>query len=216
LPSIVRMHHTADYVMKLPCQPGRSSARDLHREARSANPPIAERHYQPAAPKKKHHRHHHRLVLQPFSATTLVAIRCFASYGRPISRFILPLAPRPTLLRHTANSSLSTRIPTTPLLSLHQCRPYSSETDNAMTPAELQIASLLSSPDSPVSPTTSLLVRDVSGGCGSMYAIDIASTKFRGLSLLQQQRLVTRTLGDKVKEWHGVQIRTSVPAEGDN
>jgi stress-induced morphogen len=85
-----------------------------------------------------------------------------------------------------------------------------------MTPAELQIASLLSSPDSPVSPTTSLLVRDVSGGCGSMYAIDIASTKFRGLSLLQQQRLVTRTLGDKVKEWHGVQIRTSVPAEGDN
>ena len=130
----------------------------------------------------------------------------------------LPLAPRPTLFRHTANSSLSTRIPTTtPPLSLHQRRPYSSsETDNAMTPAELQIASLLSSPDSPVSPTTSLLVRDVSGGCGSMYAIDIASTKFRGLSLLQQQRLVTRTLGDKVKEWHGVQIRTSVPAEGEN
>lgn len=84
-----------------------------------------------------------------------------------------------------------------------------------MTPEELSIASLLSSSSSPLSPTTSLLVRDVSGGCGSMYAIEVATTKFKGLSLLQQQRLVTRTLGDKVKEWHGVQIRTSVPEEGD-
>lgn len=83
-----------------------------------------------------------------------------------------------------------------------------------MTPAELQIAALLSAPDSPLSPTAALVVRDVSGGCGSMYAIEVASSKFRGLSLLQQQRLVTRTLGDKVKEWHGVQIRTSVPEEG--
>lgn len=103
---------------------------------------------------------------------------------------------------------------TTPLLRTPVLlrRRYTTE---AMTPAELSIASLLSAPTSPLSPTTSLLVRDVSGGCGSMYAIDVASPKFRGLSLLQQQRLVTKTLGDKVKEWHGVQIRTSVPAEGE-
>lgn len=79
-----------------------------------------------------------------------------------------------------------------------------------MSDAESSIAALLSS-DPSLSPATSLLVRDVSGGCGSMYAIDISSPRFRGLSLLKQQRLVTKALGDKVKEWHGVQIRTSVP-----
>ena len=83
-----------------------------------------------------------------------------------------------------------------------------------MTAAERSIADQLAS-NATLSPIASLLVRDVSGGCGSMYAIDIASPKFKGLSLLQQQRLVTKTLGDKVKEWHGVQIRTSVPTEGE-
>uniref|UniRef100_A0A8H7K2V9 Bola-like protein n=1 Tax=Bionectria ochroleuca TaxID=29856 RepID=A0A8H7K2V9_BIOOC len=82
----------------------------------------------------------------------------------------------------------------------------------SMTPAELSIAEQLSSNDT-LSPTTSLLVRDVSGGCGSMYAIDIVSPKFKGKTLLAQQRLVTKALGDRVKEWHGVQIRTSVPSE---
>lgn len=79
-----------------------------------------------------------------------------------------------------------------------------------MTPTEAEIASTLSSNDA-LKPTYSVLVRDVSGGCGSMYAIDIASDKFKGKGLLQQQRLVTKALGERVKEWHGVQIRTSLP-----
>jgi stress-induced morphogen len=81
-----------------------------------------------------------------------------------------------------------------------------------MSPAETDIASVLAA-DENLRPTTSLLVRDVSGGCGSMYAIEIASPRFRGKGLLAQQRLVTRALGDRVKEWHGVQIRTTVPPE---
>lgn len=81
-----------------------------------------------------------------------------------------------------------------------------------MTPAESAIASTLSSHES-LRPTASVLVRDVSGGCGSMYAIDIASPRFRGKNLLAQQRLVNRALGDQVKQWHGLQIRTSVPPE---
>jgi stress-induced morphogen len=78
-----------------------------------------------------------------------------------------------------------------------------------MSPAESSIAALLASKLNP----TSLLVQDISGGCGSMYAIDITSAAFRGLNMLQQQRLVNGALGELVKEWHGVQIRTRVPPE---
>lgn len=55
---------------------------------------------------------------------------------------------------------------------------------------------------------TQLAVRDVSGGCGSMYAIDVTSPAFRGLGMLKQQRLVNSVLGERVKGWHGVQLRT--------
>ncbi|KAF2164704.1 hypothetical protein M409DRAFT_33717, partial [Zasmidium cellare ATCC 36951] len=58
---------------------------------------------------------------------------------------------------------------------------------------------------------TSLEVQDVSGGCGSMYAVEIASDKFKGLTLLKQHRLVKDALGEDVKQWHGFQLRTKVP-----
>ena len=75
-----------------------------------------------------------------------------------------------------------------------------------MTPAEASIAALLSEKLQP----TELLVRDVSGGCGSMYAIDIASPKFKGANMLKQQRMVNAALGDVMKQWHGVQLNTRV------
>ena len=56
-----------------------------------------------------------------------------------------------------------------------------------------------------------LEVQDISGGCGSMYGIEIVSERFRGLSMLMQQRLVNRVLGEEIKGWHGVQLRTSAP-----
>lgn len=83
------------------------------------------------------------------------------------------------------------------------------DADTGMTPAESSIAAILASKLHP----TSLLVQDISGGCGSMYAIDITSSAFRGLGMLKQQRLVNGALGDLVREWHGVQIRTRVPPE---
>ncbi|KAK4214305.1 bola protein [Rhypophila decipiens] len=58
---------------------------------------------------------------------------------------------------------------------------------------------------------TELVVKDISGGCGSMYGIDIVSEKFRGLNMLKQQRLVNAALGDLVKEWHGLQLKTRTP-----
>ncbi|KAM5351124.1 hypothetical protein ACJ41O_003847 [Fusarium nematophilum] len=77
----------------------------------------------------------------------------------------------------------------------------------SMTPAESAIADILSAKLSP----SQLLVQDVSGGCGSMYAIDITSAAFKGQTILKQQRMVNAALGDLVKGWHGVQIRTKVP-----
>ncbi|KAI3336307.1 bola-like protein [Xylariaceae sp. AK1471] len=58
---------------------------------------------------------------------------------------------------------------------------------------------------------TEIMVQDISGGCGSMYGIEISSEKFRGANMLKQQRMVNAVLGDEMKGWHGVQLRTRVP-----
>lgn len=79
----------------------------------------------------------------------------------------------------------------------------------SMTPAESAIAEILAEKLSP----SELLVQDVSGGCGSMYAIDITSAAFKGQTILKQQRMVNAALGDLVKGWHGVQIRTKIPRD---
>ncbi len=54
-------------------------------------------------------------------------------------------------------------------------------------------------------------VQDISGGCGSMYALDIVSEQFKGLPIIKQHRLVNKVLGDEIKKWHGVQLKTKAP-----
>jgi BolA-like protein 3 len=54
-------------------------------------------------------------------------------------------------------------------------------------------------------------VQDISGGCGSMYALDIVSRQFEGMTVIKQHRLVNKVLGDEMKNWHGVQMRTKAP-----
>ncbi|CAG8488246.1 10171_t:CDS:2 [Ambispora leptoticha] len=54
-----------------------------------------------------------------------------------------------------------------------------------------------------------LIVHDISGGCGDMYAIEIASSAFSELSMVKQHRLVTETLKDDIAKMHGVQLKTS-------
>lgn len=73
--------------------------------------------------------------------------------------------------------------------------------------AESHIWDLLVKDFSPVE----LVVQDISGGCGSMYGIEIASEKFRGANMLKQQRMVNAALGDLLKGWHGCQLKTRVP-----
>ncbi|KAG5717509.1 hypothetical protein E4T56_gene3522 [Termitomyces sp. T112] len=53
-------------------------------------------------------------------------------------------------------------------------------------------------------------VQDVSGGCGTFYAINISSPAFAGLSVVKQHRLVTDALKEEVPGMHGLQIKTSV------
>jgi stress-induced morphogen len=53
-----------------------------------------------------------------------------------------------------------------------------------------------------------LRVQDVSGGCGTFYAITIASKAFQGLSIVKQHQLVTDTLKREIEGIHGLQIKT--------
>ncbi len=41
-----------------------------------------------------------------------------------------------------------------------------------------------------------------------MYAIDVVSARFQGLSMIKQHRLVNQVLGEEIKGWHGVQLKT--------
>lgn len=43
-----------------------------------------------------------------------------------------------------------------------------------------------------------------------MYAIEIASPQFKGLTQLKQHRLVQGILGEDIKKWHGLQLRTKI------
>jgi len=54
-----------------------------------------------------------------------------------------------------------------------------------------------------------LHVEDISGGCGSMYAIEISSKAFKGLSVIKQHRLVNDLLQDDIKKMHGIRLKTS-------
>jgi len=118
-----------------------------------------------------------------------------------------------------------------PLSSLRPTRAYSSSplgtiSQGSSSPSStLQSLSAPSHLDSNESEIFNLLntslhpskleVKDISGGCGSMYGIEIESEQFKGLGILKQQRLVNGVLKEKMDRegWHGVQIRTKVPGQ---
>ncbi|KAF8485347.1 bola-like protein [Russula ochroleuca] len=53
-----------------------------------------------------------------------------------------------------------------------------------------------------------LLVQDVSGGCGTFYAITIASKAFKGIPVVKQHRLVNEVLKKEIEGIHGLQVKT--------
>jgi BolA-like protein 3 len=44
-----------------------------------------------------------------------------------------------------------------------------------------------------------------------MYSVAVTSEKFRGLPMIKQHRMVNEILGEQIKTWHGIQLRTKVP-----
>lgn len=77
-------------------------------------------------------------------------------------------------------------------------------TTAALSEGEQNIYSKLSQKFSP----SQLQVQDVSGGCGTFYAITIASRSFKGLPIVKQHKLVTETLKQEIEGIHGLQIKT--------
>ncbi|QLG73145.1 hypothetical protein HG535_0E02290 [Zygotorulaspora mrakii] len=53
-----------------------------------------------------------------------------------------------------------------------------------------------------------LNVADISGGCGSMFAINVTSDRFKGLTMVKQHKLVNEILKDDIQRWHGLQLKT--------
>ncbi|KAK3323074.1 bola protein [Apodospora peruviana] len=116
-----------------------------------------------------------------------------------------PILQTPSLQARLLPSSRRTM--STPVAESPVTTSPAPEKPDFLSEGESQVWDLLMSEFSP----TELVVQDISGGCGSMYGIEIGSEKFRGLNMLKQQRLVNAALGDLMKEWHGVQLKTRVP-----
>ncbi|KAF9928568.1 hypothetical protein FBU30_002306 [Linnemannia zychae] len=55
---------------------------------------------------------------------------------------------------------------------------------------------------------TKLIVEDISGGCGSMYQVEVVSAAFKDLNMVKQHRLVNETLKEEIKGMHGIRLTT--------
>mmetsp|Transcript_27611 Transcript_27611/g.35674 ORF Transcript_27611/g.35674 Transcript_27611/m.35674 type:complete len:127 (+) Transcript_27611:85-465(+) len=54
-------------------------------------------------------------------------------------------------------------------------------------------------------------VKDISGGCGSMYSILVESQLFKGKGLVQQHRMVKEILKTQIADMHGLTLHTKAP-----
>ncbi|CAM9337985.1 unnamed protein product [Discosporangium mesarthrocarpum] len=52
------------------------------------------------------------------------------------------------------------------------------------------------------------VVEDISGGCGSMYRIEVESPRFMGKALVAQHRMVKDALKEEIAEMHGLTLIT--------
>ncbi|EJT97711.1 bola-like protein [Dacryopinax primogenitus] len=109
--------------------------------------------------------------------------------------FLRPFLP---LLRTTRTRAFSTT------LVARNSPPQNPEPEGQLTEGERTIASKLREVFSP----SRLDVEDVSGGCGTFYAITIQSSAFRDMTLVKQHKLVTKTLKEDIEGIHGLQLKT--------
>lgn len=57
-----------------------------------------------------------------------------------------------------------------------------------------------------------VVVRDVSGGCGSFFEIKVVSPLFVGMSVVRQHRAVNTVLEAEIGKMHGLTLKTLAPA----
>lgn len=90
--------------------------------------------------------------------------------------------------------------------SINQLRHISqtSARHDASTPAEKQdkIIRTLTEKFTP----SDLQVQDISGGCGSFFAIMLKSKEFKGKSTIQAHRMVNKEIKDVIQDIHGLQV----------
>ncbi|KAJ8108148.1 hypothetical protein OPT61_g8374 [Boeremia exigua] len=143
------------------------------------------------------------------SRALLIRRIAYASMRSPIRMHagaILPSIPAAACRPQCIRSAALTRLQT----SQASIRAYSAQASGAPEPpdflndAELQVFNKIRGELEP----TKLEVQDISGGCGSMYAIEIESPKFKGLTVIKQHKLVNQVLKEEIAQWHGVQLRT--------
>lgn len=128
--------------------------------------------------------------------TTATSRLTYIATATPLQRRTI-LTPRLALTRCAYLPATSTRSYSQPSNSAPEPPDYLNE-------AELHIFNKIKGELEPVK----LEVQDISGGCGSMYAIEIESTKFEGLTMIKQHKLVNQVLKEEIAQWHGVQLRT--------
>lgn len=58
----------------------------------------------------------------------------------------------------------------------------------------------------------SIDIVDISGGCGDMYQVAVESVEFKGLTTVNQHRLITEALKKEIEAMHGITIHTSIPS----
>ena len=56
--------------------------------------------------------------------------------------------------------------------------------------------------------TEDVIVEDISGGCGSMYHVEVTSSVFKGLNKVKQHRMVQDAIKKEVKDMHGLTVKT--------
>ncbi|KAH7646533.1 bola-like protein [Dermatophagoides farinae] len=60
-----------------------------------------------------------------------------------------------------------------------------------------------------------IIVKDISGGCGSMFEVYVASMDFQGMSKVKQHLTVSNILKNEIRDMHGIRIFTEVPPKSD-
>ncbi|KAK1756457.1 bola protein [Echria macrotheca] len=144
-----------------------------------------------------------RQTTQPFSSLAPSLVPLQRTVISP-SSLAPAIPPQPAASRRLFSASTARRQEA----STSAPAPEALEKPESMSDGEVEIWDKLVAE---LAPVADLEVRDISGGCGSMYYIDVSSERFRGLNMLKQQRMVNAALGDLVKQWHGVQLKTRVP-----